>query len=201
MQVATFDFIDLIDAVQTELRIMNENNHQLTEEQHQELSHFFQAFISLAEQKTYWNYDSTFTMLLNGVPDKLYNDFQLISRKTKIPLSQLFNILMNEGMRLEDGELLTADVLKQYVKQKARYSINNYGFLTITNQDLEEIDYPVNFNNIEELTFADDLTEATFMEKVNSINNCDAVNFTSRISKLVTLTKIQNCDRISFMIK
>ena len=41
MEVVTFNYIDLVDAVQTELRILNENNPQLKFEQQQQLSHFF----------------------------------------------------------------------------------------------------------------------------------------------------------------
>ena len=199
MQVEAFDYVDLIDAVQTELRIMNENNPQLTPEQHEELSHFFKAFITLAEQKTFWNFDTSFTMVLNGIPDNLYNEFQVISQKIKIPVHKLFNILMNEGMDLSNGEILSANVLKKYTTQHARYSINNYHSLTITNEDLMEVDYPVNLSNIHELTFTSDVGEQFFFEKINAINNCHKINFLNPISKLAALTKIQNCDLISFI--
>jgi len=66
----------------------------------------------------------------------------------------------------------------------------------VMRRDLESMDGPICFSNIEVLSFADDVDWDTFKAKVGSMVNIDTVSIPSNLTKLQVLIKARNVAEI-----
>jgi hypothetical protein len=118
---------------------------------------------------------------IRGIDDEVYARFAAEAKKRGISIGEQ-----------------TTEVMRDFVDKASNpgYSINNIEDLEVVKRDLETMDGPVSFNNIDVLEFADDVDWETFKVKVGSIVNVDKVVIPSTLTKLQVLIKARNVSEV-----
>jgi len=118
---------------------------------------------------------------IRGIDDEVYARFAAEAKRKGVSIGEL-----------------TTEVMRERVEKLANpgYCINNIEELEVLRKDLESMDGPICFSNIEVLSFADDVDWDTFKAKVGSMVNIDTVSIPVNLTKLQVLIKVRNVAEI-----
>jgi hypothetical protein len=119
---------------------------------------------------------------IRGVDDDVYARFAAEAKK--------------RGMAI--GELAT-EVMREVVDRGASpsYRLKDLDMLSVSKTDLESVDGPVIFSDIELLNFEDDVTWQVFNEHVESIRDVEMISLPKTLSKFQVLTKSKDVEAIT----
>lgn len=112
---------------------------------------------------------------IRGVEDEVYSQFSAEARK--------------RGMSI--GDLVTL-VMRAFLEESAGMSqgrISYLSSLTVSQQDLEELEGSISFSDIGKLEFASDVKWETFSEKVTAIENVGRLTYPKSFPRLTFLAK------------
>lgn len=118
---------------------------------------------------------------IRGIDDDVYSRFAAEAKKSGKAIGEL-----------------TTEVMRAYVGREIPivYKIQNIDKLSVSKVDLESMDGPVYFLNIDVLEFMDDVDWALFKDHVDSIVNVDKVILPRTLSKFQILSKAKNVDKV-----
>ena len=118
---------------------------------------------------------------IRGIDDEVYARFAAEAKRKGVSIGEL-----------------TTEVMRERIEKVAnpRYCINNIEELEVMKRDLETMDGPICFSNIEVLSFADDVDWDTFKGKVGSMVNIETVSIPANLTKLQVLIKARNVAEI-----
>ncbi|MHA1124367.1 MAG: hypothetical protein ACTSO7_08920 [Candidatus Heimdallarchaeota archaeon] len=127
---------------------------------------------------------------IRSVDSKIWNDFiaycQLNNNKTSIVINRILWEVIPE---MEITQIMISKI-KESIEDV--FLISSHESITISQNDLQKIgDKKVLFHRIKELTFKEDISQETFLEKVLGIYNCVNVNFPNDFSKLLQLSRVK----------
>jgi len=119
---------------------------------------------------------------IRGVDDDVYARFAAEAKK--------------RGMAI--GELAT-EVMREVVDRgtSPSYRLKDLDMLSVSKTDLESVDGPVIFSDIELLNFEDDVTWQVFNEHVESIRGVEMISLPRTLSKFQVLTKSKDVEAIT----
>jgi hypothetical protein len=119
---------------------------------------------------------------IRGVDDDVYARFAAEAKK--------------RGMAI--GEL-TTEVMRESIEKEASpsYRIKDLDMLNVSKTDLESVDGPVIFSDIDMLSFDDDVTWPVFNEHVEMIRDVAMINLPKTLSKFQVLTKSKDVAAIT----
>lgn len=119
---------------------------------------------------------------IRGVDDDVYARFAAEAKK--------------RGMAI--GELAT-EVMREVVDKEISpsYRIKDLDMLNVSKTDLESVDGPVIFSDIELLNFEDDVTWPVFNEHVEAIKDVAMLTLPKALSKFQVLTKSKDVAAIT----
>ncbi len=119
---------------------------------------------------------------IRGVDDDVYARFAAEAKK--------------RGMAI--GEL-TTEVMREVVDRGASpsYRIKDLDMLNVSKTDLESVDGPVIFSDIDMLNFEDDVTWPVFNEHVEMIKDVAMITLPKTLSKFQVLTKSKDVAAIT----
>ncbi len=119
---------------------------------------------------------------IRGVDDDVYARFAAEAKK--------------RGMAI--GELAT-EVMREVVDKGASpsYRIKDLDMLNVSKTDLESVDGPVIFSDIDMLNFEDDVTWPVFNEHVEMIKDVAMITLPKTLSKFQVLTKSKDVAAIT----
>ncbi len=128
---------------------------------------------------------------IRSVDSKIWNDFisycQLNNNKTSIVINRILWEVIPE---MEITQIMISKI-KESIENV--FLISSHESITINQNDLQKIgDKKVLFHRIKELTFKEDISQETFLEKVLGIYNCVNVNFPNDFSKLLQLSRVKD---------
>lgn len=118
---------------------------------------------------------------IRGIEDEVYARFAAEAKKRGVPIGELTTTVM---MNLVDEE------------RKPSYRIGNLEDLSVSKTDLESMDAPVVFANIETLEFESDIDWPVFKAQVQSIDNVETVKVPRSLSKFQVLTKSRTVEEV-----
>jgi hypothetical protein len=118
---------------------------------------------------------------IRGIDDEVYARFAAEAKKRGVPIGELTTMVMRN---LVDEE------------RKPSYRIGNLEDLSVSKTDLESMDAPVVFANIETLEFESDVDWPVFKAQVQSIDNVETVKVPRSLSKFQVLTKSRNVEEV-----
>ena len=119
---------------------------------------------------------------IRGVDDDVYARFAAEAKK--------------RGMAI--GEL-TTEVMRESIEKEASpsYRIKDLDMLNVSKTDLESVDGPVIFSDIDMLSFDDDVTWPVFNQHVDMIRDVAMINLPKTLSKFQVLTKSKDVAAIT----
>ena len=119
---------------------------------------------------------------IRGVDDDVYARFAAEAKKRGLAI----------------GELAT-EVMREVVDRGASpsYRLKDLDMLSVSKADLESVDGPVIFSDIELLNFEDDVTWQVFNEHVESIRDVEMISLPKTLSKFQVLTKSKDVEAIT----
>ncbi|MDD1744134.1 MAG: hypothetical protein LUO85_05865 [Methanomassiliicoccales archaeon] len=119
---------------------------------------------------------------IRGVDDDVYARFAAEAKKRGLAI----------------GELTTA-VMREVVDRGAApsYRIKDLDMLNVSKTDLESVDGPVIFSDIDMLNFEDDVTWPVFNEHVEMIKDVAMITLPKTLSKFQVLTKSKDVAAIT----
>jgi len=120
---------------------------------------------------------------IRGIDDDVYARFAAEAKRRGVAIGELTTQMMLAALQESN---------------KTVYNIGNLDELTVSRRDLESMDGPVIFSNIDLLEFAEDVDWQLFKERVERINNVDVVLISNSLSKFQILTKAKNVDSVTF---
>ncbi|MHA2362613.1 MAG: hypothetical protein ACXAC7_01550 [Candidatus Hodarchaeales archaeon] len=142
-----------------------------------------------------------FKLLLNEIDERVYNDLSLLSYKLDLPPAKIINHLMEEVIKKFDGssfpELSSQALVSLINKRKLKITISNHGILSLTGNDLCQLNSKVSFHNIDTLELLD-MDIDIFMSYIHKISNCGLIRIPSSFSKLLVYAKCFKCDLFEF---
>ena len=118
---------------------------------------------------------------IRGIDDEVYARFAAEAKKRGVPIGELTTMVMRN---LVDEE------------RKPSYRIGNLEDLSVSKTDLESMDAPVVFADIETLEFESDVDWPVFKAQVQSIDNVETVKVPRSLSKFQVLTKSRNVEEV-----
>jgi hypothetical protein len=118
---------------------------------------------------------------IRGIDDEVYSRFAAEAKRRGIPIGEL-----------------TTKAMRNLVDSAAApiYSLENIEHLSVTRNDLESLDGPINFFNIEVLEFEEDVDWSVFKAHVERIENVEMVVVPKGLSKFQVLTKARNVEQV-----
>lgn len=118
---------------------------------------------------------------IRGIDDEVYSKFAAEAKKTSKAIGEL-----------------TTDAMRAYLEKVngKSYKIENIEHLPVSKVDLESMDAPMRFTNIDLLEFEDDVDWDTFKNRVDRINNVDLIVIPKTLSKFQVLTKSSNVSMV-----
>ncbi|MFP3196022.1 MAG: hypothetical protein RXQ74_04060 [Caldivirga sp.] len=143
---------------------------------------------------------------IKGVDRELYDKALQLSREMGVTIGELVNMSLRAFLSLADVTSRAVTSISQVVSESGRALmegargvkvISNVDELTVTREDLENLDSPVAFRGIKRLTFSGDVDWELFNSKVNSIVMCDEVILPKTIPKLKALEKMKLIKKVS----
>ncbi|MFW9915469.1 MAG: hypothetical protein ACFFGZ_07635 [Candidatus Thorarchaeota archaeon] len=141
-----------------------------------------------------------FKLVLDELDESAYNDLSSLAAKLDLSPGEVLSFLMKEVVENADGTFpeLSSKILEPLQKKRMlRISIHSQETLTVSHQDLVEIQAKVSFNRIDILQFVD-IDLETFKTYVDRIHHCGLVQVPSSLSKLLVYAKCNHCDQIEF---
>jgi len=119
---------------------------------------------------------------IRGIDDDVYARFAAEAKK--------------RGMAI--GELAT-EVMREMVDRgiSPSYRLKDLDMLSVSKTDLESVDGPVIFSDIELLNFEDDVTWPVFNEHVEAIRDVEMISLPKTLSKFQVLTKSKDVEAIT----
>ncbi len=119
---------------------------------------------------------------IRGIDDDVYARFAAEAKK--------------RGMAI--GELAT-EVMREVVDKgiSPSYRLKDLDMLNVSKTDLESVDGPVIFSDIELLNFEDDVTWPVFNEHVEAIRDVEMISLPKSLSKFQVLTKSKDVEAIT----
>lgn len=141
-----------------------------------------------------------FKLVIDELDEAAYNDLSSMASKLDLPPGEVLSFLMKEVVANSDGAFpeLSSKILEPLQKKKMlRISIHSQETLSVSHQDLVEIQAKVSFNRIDILQFLD-IDLETFKTHVDKIHHCGLVQVPSSLSKLLVYAKCHHCDLIEF---
>ena len=119
---------------------------------------------------------------IRGIDDDIYARFAAEAKK--------------RGMAI--GELAT-EVMREVVDKgiSPSYRLKDLDMLNVSKTDLESVDGPVIFSDIELLNFEDDVTWPVFNEHVEAIRDVEMISLPKSLSKFQVLTKSKDVEAIT----
>lgn len=119
---------------------------------------------------------------IRGIDDDIYARFAAEAKK--------------RGMAI--GELAT-EVMREVVDRGTApsYRIKDLDLLSVSKTDLESVDGPVVFSDIDVLNFEDDVTWPIFNEHVELIKDVEMITLPKTLSKFQVLTKSKDVAAIT----
>jgi len=120
---------------------------------------------------------------IRGIDDDVYARFAAEAKRRGVAIGELTTQMMLAALQESN---------------RAVYNIGNLDELTVSRRDLESMDGPVIFSNIDLLEFAEDVDWPLFKERVERINNVDLVLISKSLSKFQILTKAKNVSSVAF---
>jgi len=111
---------------------------------------------------------------IRGIDDEVYSRFAAEAKKCGKAIGEL-----------------TTEVMRAYVGRDmpVSYLVQNIETLSVSKNDLESMDGPISFMNIEVLEFLDDVDWNVFKTHVDRIVNVEKIIISKSLSKFQVLTK------------
>jgi hypothetical protein len=135
-------------------------------------------------------------LMLGEMDEMLYNDFISLSDKLQLSPGEILTSLMKDLVLNFNGTsfpiFTTKNLEKLMFESKFEICIKNQSQLSISNDDLIEMDQKINFSHIGTLEFTDVDLE-TFSSFVGSISHCKIVRVPKSIPKLILWSKCNHC--------
>jgi len=119
---------------------------------------------------------------IRGVDDEVYARFAAEAKKRGMAIGELATVVMRE-------------VVDRGVSPS--YRLKDLNMLSVSKTDLESVDGPVVFSDIELLNFEDDVTWQVFNEHVESIRDVAMISLPKSLSKFQVLTKSKDVAAIA----
>jgi hypothetical protein len=118
---------------------------------------------------------------IRGIDDEVYSRFAAEAKKRGIPIGELATKAMRDLVEAAGAPF---------------YRLMNLEHLSVSRNDLESLDGPIIFSNIETLEFEDDVDWPVFKAHVERIENVEKVLVAKGLSKFQVLTKAINVDQV-----
>jgi len=119
---------------------------------------------------------------IRGIDDDVYARFAAEAKRRGLAIGELTTQMMQAALQESSRPI---------------YKICNLDELSVSKRDLESMDGPVIFSNIDSLEFDEDVEWPLFKERVERIENVDVVIIAKSLSKFQILTKSKNVEAVS----
>lgn len=121
----------------------------------------------------------TTDVTIRGIDDEVYSRFAAEAKRRGVPIGELTTEAMRDLVGAADAPT---------------YHLENQEKLSVSKNDLESLDGPVRFSNIEVLEFEDDVDWGVFKAHVSSIDGVEKVLLPKGLSKFQVLTRAKNVE-------
>jgi hypothetical protein len=152
-----------------------------------------QTYESALKNKSYPS-----VVTLSEIEENLYNDFQNMARKLSQNegevLNKLMELFLTHSQNKKFPKLTSSDLIRKIKDTNQSIRIRNHKSLTISDEDLQNLDTKVDFSKIDKLYL--DINPKNFKKYINSINNCQEVHIPSKVSKLLVYARTTQCQEI-----
>ncbi len=118
---------------------------------------------------------------IRGIDDDVYSRFAAEAKKRGIPIGELTTKAMRDVVEAAGAPI---------------YRLTDLEHLSVSRNDLESMDAPIIFSNIEVLEFESDVDWSVFKAHVDRIENVETVLVPKGLSKFQVLTKAANVDQV-----
>ena len=120
---------------------------------------------------------------IRGIDDGIYRRFSAEARNRGMAIGKLVTLAMNNLLE---------------VKTMGNYKIENIKKeVTVSKNDLESLEKPVIFKNINKLTFAEDVDWSTFRDYIEEIKNVKELTVPNTLTELQVLAKSKSVAKIN----
>lgn len=118
---------------------------------------------------------------IRGIDDDVYSRFAAEAKKRGMPIGELATKAMKDLVEAAQGP---------------SYHLQDLEHLTVSRSDLESMDGPIIFSDIEVLEFEDDVDWNAFKAHVERIQDVELVLLPRGLSKFQVLTKSKNIEQV-----
>lgn len=133
------------------------------------------------------------TVTIRGLSSDIYERVSMLARETGTTIGEI----VNEALRRYISTLEhVSSFIDNLIKQGNVVVISGVSSLTVTKMDLESLDKPVVFKDMDELVFADDVTNDLIKDKVAKIVNVNTVYVPKTVSTLLIASKSEFVKKI-----
>ena len=126
------------------------------------------------------------TVTIRGLSVDIYNRISRLAREMGVTVGEIVNEALRRYITTLENASRTIDNL---VRSGDVVVISGISSLTVTKADLESLDKPVVFRDMDELVFADDVTNDLIKNKVAKIVNVNTVYVPKTVSTLLIASK------------
>ncbi len=126
------------------------------------------------------------TVTIRGLSVDIYNRISRLAREMGVTVGEIVNEALRRYITTLENVSRTIDNL---VRSGDVVVISGISSLTVTKADLESLDKPVVFRDMDELVFADDVTNDLIKNKVAKIVNVNTVYVPKTVSTLLIASK------------
>jgi predicted DNA-binding protein len=126
------------------------------------------------------------TVTIRGLSVDIYNRISRLARELGVTVGEIVNEALRRYITTLENVSRTIDNL---VRSGDVVVISGISSLTVTKADLESLDKPVVFRDMDELVFADDVTNDLIKNKVAKIVNVNTVYVPKTVSTLLIASK------------
>lgn len=126
------------------------------------------------------------TVTIRGLSVDIYNRISRLAREMGVTVGEIVNEALRRYITTLENVSRTIDNL---VRSGDVVVISGISSLMVTKADLESLDKPVVFRDMDELVFADDVTNDLIKNKVAKIVNVNTVYVPKTVSTLLIASK------------
>jgi hypothetical protein len=120
---------------------------------------------------------------IRGIDDGIYRRFSAEARNRGMAIGKLVTLAMSNLLE---------------VKTMGNYKIENINReVIVSKNDLESLEKPVIFKNINKLTFAEDVDWSTFRDYIEEIKNVKELTVPNTLTELQVLAKSKSVAKIN----